>query len=85
MQIHPVVSRLCASIQGTSPQRLADCLGIDSSKVKLSLAYSTESVWQDFHANIFFLIANFQFKTNSSEAVRNDSSSLFFSTDDEDR
>ncbi|XP_022947955.1 DNA polymerase alpha catalytic subunit [Cucurbita moschata] len=31
-QIHPVVSRLCASIQGTSPERLADCLGLDSSK-----------------------------------------------------
>jgi DNA polymerase alpha subunit A len=32
-QIHPVVSRLCASIQGTSPARLAECLGLDSSKV----------------------------------------------------
>lgn len=32
-QIHPVISRLCASIQGTSPARLADCLGLDSSKV----------------------------------------------------
>ncbi|KAG5069905.1 hypothetical protein JHK85_002282 [Glycine max] len=31
-QIHPVVSRLCAPIQGTSPERLADCLGLDSSK-----------------------------------------------------
>ncbi|XP_027078338.2 DNA polymerase alpha catalytic subunit [Coffea arabica] len=31
-QIHPVVSRLCAPIQGTSPARLADCLGLDSSK-----------------------------------------------------
>ncbi|KAJ4828983.1 hypothetical protein Tsubulata_020636 [Turnera subulata] len=31
-QIHPVVSRLCASIQGTGPDRLADCLGLDSSK-----------------------------------------------------
>ncbi|KAL0343706.1 UNVERIFIED_CONTAM: DNA polymerase alpha catalytic subunit [Sesamum angustifolium] len=31
-QIHPVISRLCASIQGTSPSRLADCLGLDSSK-----------------------------------------------------
>ncbi|XP_047315516.1 DNA polymerase alpha catalytic subunit [Impatiens glandulifera] len=31
-QIHPVVSRLCASIQGTSPAHLADCLGLDSSK-----------------------------------------------------
>jgi DNA polymerase alpha subunit A len=35
VQIHPVVSRLCASIQGTSPERLADCLGLDTSKVKL--------------------------------------------------
>lgn len=34
-QIHPVVSRLCASIQGTSPERLADCLGLDSSKFQI--------------------------------------------------
>lgn len=31
-QIHPVVSRLCASIDGTSPACLADCLGLDPSK-----------------------------------------------------
>ncbi|CAN6456178.1 unnamed protein product [Victoria cruziana] len=31
-QIHPVVSRLCACIEGTSPARLADCLGLESSK-----------------------------------------------------
>nr|XP_043631104.1 DNA polymerase alpha catalytic subunit [Erigeron canadensis] len=31
-QIHPVVSRLCASIEGTSPSVLADCLGLDPSK-----------------------------------------------------
>ncbi|KAF5463781.1 hypothetical protein F2P56_013914 [Juglans regia] len=43
-QIHPVVSRLCASIQGTSPERLADCLGLDSSKFqnKSSEAVSNE-------------------------------------------
>ena len=35
LQIHPVVSRLCASIQGTSPARLAECLGIDSAKVRM--------------------------------------------------
>ncbi|CAN1764594.1 DNA polymerase alpha catalytic subunit, partial [Linum perenne] len=34
-QIHPVVSRLCAPIQGTSPERLADCLGLDSSRVNI--------------------------------------------------
>ncbi|KAK1275209.1 DNA polymerase alpha catalytic subunit [Acorus gramineus] len=37
-QIHPVVSRLCASIQGTSPARLADCLGLDSSKYQQNTA-----------------------------------------------
>ncbi|XP_020208890.1 DNA polymerase alpha catalytic subunit [Cajanus cajan] len=31
-QIHPVISRLCAPIQGTSSERLANCLGLDSSK-----------------------------------------------------
>ncbi|RXH75354.1 hypothetical protein DVH24_030075 [Malus domestica] len=56
-QIHPVVSRLCASIQGTSPGRLADCLGLDSSK----------------------------FKGNSSEAVRDDPSSLSLLLDDAER
>ncbi|XP_057948989.1 DNA polymerase alpha catalytic subunit isoform X3 [Malania oleifera] len=43
-QIHPVVSRLCASIEGTSPARLADCLGLDSSKFqnKTSEAISSD-------------------------------------------
>ncbi|CAN1190341.1 DNA polymerase alpha catalytic subunit [Linum perenne] len=36
-QIHPVVSRLCAPIQGTSPERLADCLGLDSSRFRSRL------------------------------------------------
>ncbi|KAL8477076.1 hypothetical protein ACS0TY_029401 [Phlomoides rotata] len=40
-QIHPVISRLCASIQGTSPSRLADCLGLDPSKFQNK---SSESV-----------------------------------------
>eukprot|EP00963_Diacronema_lutheri_P000149 scaffold6_cov330-Pavlova_lutheri.AAC.1 len=31
-QIHPVVSRLCASIEGTDPAHLADCLGLDPSR-----------------------------------------------------
>ncbi|CAI9110186.1 OLC1v1010165C1 [Oldenlandia corymbosa var. corymbosa] len=44
-QIHPVVSRLCAPIQGTSPARLADCLGLDSSKFqsKTSEAVNSDS------------------------------------------
>ncbi|XP_020888004.1 DNA polymerase alpha catalytic subunit isoform X2 [Arabidopsis lyrata subsp. lyrata] len=33
-QIHPVVSRLCAEIKGTSPERLAECLGLDPSKYR---------------------------------------------------
>ncbi|XVF15540.1 hypothetical protein REPUB_Repub09cG0162700 [Reevesia pubescens] len=43
-QIHPVISRLCASIQGTSPERLADCLGLDSSKFQ---SKSSEAVSND--------------------------------------
>ncbi|KAI5077505.1 hypothetical protein GOP47_0007329 [Adiantum capillus-veneris] len=31
-QVHPVVSRLCAPIEGTDANRLAECLGLDSSK-----------------------------------------------------
>uniref|UniRef100_A0A803KSA7 DNA polymerase n=1 Tax=Chenopodium quinoa TaxID=63459 RepID=A0A803KSA7_CHEQI len=40
-QIHPVVSRLCASIQGTDPARLADCLGLDSAKFQSKSDLST--------------------------------------------
>ncbi|KAK9166291.1 hypothetical protein Scep_001482 [Stephania cephalantha] len=43
-QIHPVVSRLCASIEGTSPARLADCLGLDSSKFQ---AHTSEAASND--------------------------------------
>ncbi|KAJ8430025.1 hypothetical protein Cgig2_008464 [Carnegiea gigantea] len=40
-QIHPVVSRLCASIQGTNPARLADCLGLDPSKFQTKVIDTT--------------------------------------------
>jgi len=33
-QVHPVVSRLCAPIEGTDPMRIAECLGLDSSRFK---------------------------------------------------
>ncbi|KAH0840804.1 hypothetical protein HID58_092303 [Brassica napus] len=41
-QIHPVVSRLCAEIQGTSPERLAECLGLDPSKYRSNDATSSD-------------------------------------------
>jgi DNA polymerase alpha subunit A len=31
-QIHPVISRLCAPIEGTDAGHIADCLGLDSAK-----------------------------------------------------
>ncbi len=37
-QVHPVVSRLCAPIEGTDAARLADCLGLDVSKYRGSSA-----------------------------------------------
>ncbi|BAB10944.1 DNA polymerase alpha 1 [Arabidopsis thaliana] len=42
-QIHPVVSRLCAEIQGTSPERLAECLGLDPSKYRSKSNDATSS------------------------------------------
>ncbi|PON43001.1 DNA polymerase alpha catalytic subunit [Parasponia andersonii] len=52
-QIHPVVSRLCASIQGTSPERLADCLGLDSSKFKSS---SSDAANSDPSSSLLFAV-----------------------------
>ncbi|XP_010558641.1 PREDICTED: DNA polymerase alpha catalytic subunit [Tarenaya hassleriana] len=50
-QIHPVVSRLCAEIQGTSPEHLADCLGLDSSKYQ---GKSNEASSSDPSSMMFF-------------------------------
>ncbi|TXG59415.1 hypothetical protein EZV62_013988 [Acer yangbiense] len=52
-QIHPVVSRLCASIEGTSPERLADCLGLDSSKFRTK---SSEAVSNDPSSSLLFTV-----------------------------
>ncbi|XP_024931872.2 DNA polymerase alpha catalytic subunit isoform X1 [Ziziphus jujuba] len=52
-QIHPVVSRLCASIQGTSPERLADCLGLDSSRFKSN---SSEAASNDPSSSLLFAV-----------------------------
>ncbi|KAI3432425.1 hypothetical protein D9Q98_003979 [Chlorella vulgaris] len=37
-QVFPVVSRLCAPIEGTDAGRLADCLGLDGSKYRAAAA-----------------------------------------------
>jgi DNA polymerase alpha subunit A len=52
-QIHPVVSRLCASIQGTSPERLADCLGLDSSKFQNK---ASQAVSNDPSSSLLFAV-----------------------------
>ncbi|KAL5754943.1 hypothetical protein ACOSP7_023163 [Xanthoceras sorbifolium] len=52
-QIHPVVSRLCASIEGTSPERLADCLGLDSSKFR---SKSSEAISNDPSSSLSFAV-----------------------------
>ncbi|KFK28387.1 hypothetical protein AALP_AA8G508400 [Arabis alpina] len=50
-QIHPVVSRLCAEIQGTSPERLAECLGLDPSKYR---SRSNDSTGSDPSSSLLF-------------------------------
>lgn len=37
-QVHPVVSRLCAPIEGTDAARIADCLGLDASRFHRQVA-----------------------------------------------
>ncbi len=34
VQVHPVVSRLCAPVEGTDAAHLADCLGLDPAKFR---------------------------------------------------
>ena len=38
LQVHPVVLRLCAPIEGTDAARLADCLGLDPAKYHAAVA-----------------------------------------------
>uniref|UniRef100_A0A0E0JRI1 DNA polymerase n=1 Tax=Oryza punctata TaxID=4537 RepID=A0A0E0JRI1_ORYPU len=66
-QIHPVVSRLCASIQGTSPARLAECLGLDSSKFQSRL---TESGNQDTSSMLLSVIDDEDERYRGCEPLR---------------
>ncbi|KAJ1286388.1 hypothetical protein BS78_03G349500 [Paspalum vaginatum] len=66
-QIHPVVSRLCASIQGTSPARLAECLGLDSSKFHSRL---TESSNQDTSTMLLSVIDDEDERYRGCEPLR---------------
>ena len=38
LQVFPVVSRLCAPIEGTDAGRLADCLGLDGARYRQAAA-----------------------------------------------
>jgi DNA polymerase alpha subunit A len=67
LQIHPVVSRLCASIQGTSPARLAECLGLDSSKFQSRL---TESDNQDTSSMLLSVIDDEDERYRGCEPLR---------------
>ncbi|KAL5228947.1 hypothetical protein ABZP36_017212 [Zizania latifolia] len=66
-QIHPVVSRLCASIQGTSPARLAECLGLDSSKFQSRL---TEPSNQDTSSMLLSVIDDEDERYRGCEPLR---------------
>lgn len=66
-QIHPVVSRLCASIEGTSPARLAECLGLDSSKFQSRLTGSTN---QDMSSMLLSVIDDENERYRGCEPLR---------------
>ncbi|KAI7738239.1 hypothetical protein M8C21_009770, partial [Ambrosia artemisiifolia] len=64
-QIHPVVSRLCASIEGTSPSVLADCLGLDPSKFQ---SKSIETANND-HSGSVICVADDEERYRGCEAL----------------
>ncbi|XP_051226430.1 DNA polymerase alpha catalytic subunit [Lolium perenne] len=66
-QIHPVVSRLCASIEGTSPARLAECLGLDSSKFQSRSIGSSD---QDTSTTLLSVIDNEDERYRGCEQLR---------------
>ncbi|KAM0843787.1 hypothetical protein ACQ4PT_057484 [Festuca glaucescens] len=66
-QIHPVVSRLCASIEGTSPARLAECLGLDSSKFQSRSIGSSD---QDTSTMLLSVIDNEDERYRGCEQLR---------------
>ncbi|CAD6341800.1 unnamed protein product [Miscanthus lutarioriparius] len=66
-KIHPVVSRLCASIQGTSPARLAECLGLDSAKFQSRV---TESSNQDTSTMLLYVIDDEDERYRGCEPLR---------------
>lgn len=46
-QVHPVVSRLCAPMEGTSAGQIADCLGLDPSKFHAQTSRDSASARED--------------------------------------
>ena len=47
LQVHPVVSRLCAPIEGTDPAHLADCLGLDPAKFRQQVVASSSDAREE--------------------------------------
>ncbi|KAL3140235.1 hypothetical protein ABBQ38_004509 [Trebouxia sp. C0009 RCD-2024] len=46
-QVHPVVSRLCAPIEGTDAAHLADCLGLDPAKFRQQVIAASSDARQE--------------------------------------
>lgn len=47
VQVHPVVSRLCAPIEGTDAAHLADCLGLDPAKFRQQVIAASSDARQE--------------------------------------
>lgn len=47
VQVHPVVSRLCAPIEGTDAAHLADCLGLDPAKFRQQVMASSSDAREE--------------------------------------
>ncbi|KAK7084492.1 DNA polymerase alpha catalytic subunit [Halocaridina rubra] len=71
-QIHPVISRLCDPIEGTSAARIAECLGLDPSGYRASKHYGQGEEEEDLTSSLiaeeerYRMCERFTFKCPSS-------------------
>lgn len=76
-QVHPSVSRLCAPIEGTDEARLADCLGLDTTKYSHLVQPDTKEV--SLFSTTGFMDDDDNFKvTHSSPRIQNQNPVIFY-------
>ncbi|KAJ3221314.1 DNA-directed DNA polymerase alpha catalytic subunit pol1 [Clydaea vesicula] len=69
-QIHPPVVRLCEPIEETDSRRIADCLGLDLSKYKISGLNSSNENGQDYNEKLYTLASQMTEEERFKDCVK---------------